>query len=190
MALDFNPVHAIFSVYEWYSGERRYMGRFLVHNGQLLILEDHHGMLKQHFRDGPLVGQNEQAIEDLSRSGFIELANEGNVQEGKQMDLSSNQPGQGPEAGPAPAFVEKPEQGQTGEDVQPATAPPAQGAFEMKAPEPVFDYLRVGMNKPQVLEIHENIGYLNGQKLSPQELDRIKYNVQNGLATLRYRKAV
>jgi GGDEF domain-containing protein len=54
-------------------------------------------------------------------------------------------------------------------------------------PPTVFHYHRVGMTKPHVVEFSNGLGMLDGNQLSNRELHTILRNVNNGVATLRYK---
>ena len=63
-----------------------------------------------------------------------------------------------------------------------ALLPPAHG------PESRFDYFRIGMPQPQLLEFYEGEGHLDGHPLSDEELRLIHSNIEQGLASLSYHK--
>jgi len=63
-----------------------------------------------------------------------------------------------------------------------ALLPPAHG------PESRFDYFRIGMPQPQMLEFYEGEGHLDGHPLSDEELQLIHSNIEQGLASLSYHK--
>lgn len=60
--------------------------------------------------------------------------------------------------------------------------PPAHG------PESRFDYFRIGMPQPQMLEFYDGEGHLDGHPLSDEELQLIHSNIEQGLASLSYHK--
>lgn len=53
----------------------------------------------------------------------------------------------------------------------------------------VFQYMRVGMDKPHLLEIIDGHHFLDGNKLSYQEMATVMQNIKNKAATLRYPKS-
>lgn len=53
----------------------------------------------------------------------------------------------------------------------------------------VFQYHRVGMDKPHLLEIIDGHHFLDGNKLSYQEMATVMQNIKNGAASLRYKKS-
>ena len=52
----------------------------------------------------------------------------------------------------------------------------------------VFEYMKVGMSQPQILESQGDVLILNGHALSPAEASTILSNVHKGVATLRYHR--
>lgn len=192
--MDFAGTQAIYSVYGNYPQDngqisRRLLGRFMIIKDKLTILEDHIGMLKSMLIEGPVYGANERALNSLSQSPYTEVVNEADVKAGKYLDLIPKEgdlPGGGPETEAPPPIIEKTPE--IGNQPQLVDTSDAGGQFKMEPPAPVFDYFRVGMNSPQVVEVEGKTVYMNGHLLSPDEVDRLFYNVRNGLATLRYRK--
>lgn len=189
---DMAGVNEIFAVYGKYPQDngtvrRQLLGRFMITNGNVSILEDNVGMLKSMLIPGPLMGHNNRALRSLEASAYTEVLDEAKVKAGHYMDLHNAEAGTGeaPVTNAPPPILE---------DVSEATNRPEtvdfdeNGSFGVQAPEPVFDYFRVGMTEAQIMEVVDKRVYLNGHLLTPQEVDRVKYNVRNGLASLRYRK--
>jgi len=68
-------------------------------------------------------------------------------------------------------------------DMIPETpTPPSPG------PESRFEYHRVGIPEAQLVEFHVGKAYLDGHPLSPEDLQQMLDNVQNGSATLGYKQ--
>lgn len=59
---------------------------------------------------------------------------------------------------------------------------------ELVRPPPVFDYHRVGMDKPHVLEVRDGHVALDGSHLTGEEVATVLDNVKTNAATLRYRQ--
>ncbi|MGB6976561.1 MAG: GGDEF domain-containing protein [Gammaproteobacteria bacterium] len=55
-------------------------------------------------------------------------------------------------------------------------------------PASVFDYMRIGMDKPHVIEVKDGVYYLDGNKLSQPEIDTIYNNLRDRNASLRYKE--
>jgi hypothetical protein len=192
--MDFSDTHNVFSVYAVYPQEdgehhRRLIGRFVIYNDRVALLEDHIGWLSDMLPDGPVTPEIKRAIESLRHSAYTQVVNEEEVTQGKQIegipeeDWGQETPSTIPKAGAAPALV-----GQQEATPQPQMVQPdSEDGFKMQTPAPVFDYFRVGVPKAQVIEIHEGTVVMNGHTLSPDEVNRILYNLRSGLATLRYR---
>lgn len=188
-----NEIFAVYGKYPQDNGtvRRQLLGRFMITDNQVSILEDNIGMLGSMLIPGPLMGHNDRALRALEGSAYTEVLDEGKVTEGHYMDLhnaESGVEGEKPTTNAPPPILE---------DTSEAASRPetidfddGNGGFKLQAPEPVFDYFRVGMTEPQIMEVVDKRVYLNGHLLTPQEVDRVQYNVRNGLASLRYRKKV
>lgn len=50
----------------------------------------------------------------------------------------------------------------------------------------VFEYLRAGVSKPSIVEIHNNVAYMNGHQLDDDEQKMMLHNLSSGVATVRY----
>lgn len=182
----FNGTHKVFSVYGVYPNHkadkpgRRLLGRFVTFEGHIALLEDHSGFLSEMIKDGPITPDVERALESLRHSPYTRVEDESDVYKGKDLsdvpELETEPGSEGPQPSGHPQLVE-------------STEAPAGGEFRIQTPPAVFDYLRVGAAKAQVIEIHEGQVLLNGQLLSPEEIQRVMYNIKTGLASLRYRKA-
>lgn len=195
--LDFANAQGIFSIYGVYhhgteddqQAEHRLLGRVLIDNGNLLILDDNFGILGKTLQNGPVLGRNMHGLQQFARNTYMDVVSETDVKEGKRIDLI-------PKMKFGPAMIDGPEAEAMNEKPPFDTVAPAAPEAGAQIPEQpkqssVFDYMRIGMNKPQVIEIYgNNEFYMNGHKLSQAEVERIEYNVRNGLATLRYRQGV
>lgn len=143
-------------------------GRFCYEDGNVAVLEDYFGLLKD--LEGPLDERKQRLIRSLSNSAYTDVVRAGDIQDGSRPDLL-------PEIGTSPSG-------------NGSTDPVARAAGELVAPPPpVFDYHRPGMEAPQCLEFHRPTGQalLNGQTLTDEELQQVLQNLQDGTAVLRYR---
>jgi diguanylate cyclase (GGDEF)-like protein len=58
-----------------------------------------------------------------------------------------------------------------------------------KRPASVFDYMRSGMDQPHTIEVNGGVYYLDGNKLSDDEIGTIYNNLNSNIASLRYKNA-
>lgn len=190
---DMAGVNEVFAVYGKYpqdngSVRRQLLGRFMITNNEVSILEDNVGMLGSMLIPGPLMGHNSRALRSLEESAYTEVLDEAKVKQGHYMDLHNAESGTGESPvtnAPPPILEDTAEASNRPETIDLGNSG---SNFKLQAPEPVFDYFRVGMTEAQIMEVVDKRVYLNGHLLSPQEVDRVAYNVRNGLASLRYRK--
>lgn len=193
--IDFENANEIFDVYGTYPKEtgkqKMLLGRFVIQNGQLQVIEDHHKILSRTLVRGP-VGWSIDALNSLASSPYTQVVAESEVKEGKHIDLvPKGQEGKisadSPQPGQAPDVVQEVEDADAPQTLIPDSAPPR---FSMQTPPAVFDYMRVGMKEPQVIEVRGRDVFMNGRQLSTREVERITYTLQTGLGKLRYRKKV
>lgn len=156
----------IYRIYRiWHKGdaiERQLAGRFVVIGGEMHVLEDYFGLLKD-LQEGPLTTETLTYLHHMNKSQYLEVIKQGDIYGGERMDLL-------PEA--------KFEDGKLKED-----------GVKAKRPPPVFEYHRAGYEQPQALELAAGKALLNGQELSPDEVKVILQNVKSGLGTLRYKQS-
>lgn len=143
--------------------KRQLAGRFVVINDEMHVLEDYFGLLKD-LEEGPLTSKTLESLEDMNHAQYLEIIKQSDIYDGARMDLL-------PEA--------KFEDGRLIEDGVTAKRPP-----------PVFEYHRAGYEQPQALELAAGKALLNGQELSPDEIQIILQNVRSGLGTLRYKRGL
>jgi hypothetical protein len=144
-------------------------GRFLVHGGQIHVLEDHFGALHAILSgDGPITPEMQERLETLHQSQFYDLVSDGQVERGERPDLVPVK--------------------DLGEPQQPQEMEDEEGQAPTPRPMPVWEYHRQGLKSAQVIESKRGAMIMNGQPLSPAELQMILDNVQKGVATLTYRK--
>lgn len=187
-------LHNIFRVYRRHltdSGEvkNRLIGRYLLFNNELHILEDHGGMLSAMLHEGPIDEQTQKGIDSLKHSAHTEVVTEGDVHEGHHLAMIPEQDLGEPEQ---PAAFEANNDVEIGGDgpgddlierAGPSAEPP-----EPERPKPVFWYLRRGYSTPLVLEMIGERMYLNGKVLDQDKKDQVLSNIRSGVATIRYKE--
>jgi hypothetical protein len=183
-----DEVYQVFSVYPHPAGNKTHgmmLGRFMVQDGKLRILEDHNGMLHEVLHDGP-VGHNTAALKSLTTSSYTKVVAESDVAQGHHIGLvpKGKEPNPlGPQPQAAPQAIEPPVIETAPESYEPGAG------FLMSTPPAVFDYIMAGMTTPQHIEVKGDDVFMNGQKLNKPEVDRILYTLSTGLGKLKYRKA-
>jgi hypothetical protein len=179
--MDFQTANEIFNVYSRYPKDGKtdgYMiGRFMVENENLRILEDHTGLLRKALKNGP-VGHNAAALKSMAQSPYLKLVSESEVAQGHHVDLVPE--GKEPSAS-APQPQSPPD------EVVPSQS--TKGNFSLSTPPALFDYITAGMREPQVIEVKGEDVFMNGNKLSKEAVDRILHSVRMRLGKLKYRKA-
>jgi hypothetical protein len=149
------------------SVKRQFIGRFLEHDGEFHILEDHDGVLA-HIPEGPITGDTNAKLEHLRRSSYIDIVTADDLKNGRRLDLL-----------PAREFdnlkaVQEPAQDNP-KDVQ-AQRPPS-----------VFEYVRDGQT--HTIEFRDGQCFLDSQHLDRTEALRLLEHHRQGYAVVRYRKA-
>lgn len=189
--IDFQTANEIFNVMgvspnEHGSLHTRLLGRFLIQDGKVRILEDHNGMLHRTLHNGP-VSRNLAQLKALANSDYIRVVADSEVVEGKEILPQGNPNPVGPQPDAPPSNVALPDNTPAPDQMVVAPADPT---FTMNTPPAVFDYYRPGMLGPQLLEVKGDEVFMNGHKLTKPQVDRILYTVHSGLAKLKYRKAI
>ncbi len=148
--------------------EHRLLGKYVIDGGNLHVLSDYAGMLSKF--NGPFTPQVKQALERMRDSTHLTIVSRQDLDDGLRPDL-------------------KPVAAATAEQPQQANSDPNGGELQVATPvrHPVFDYQRVGMDKPHVVEFRAGKALLDGNALTGAETALILENVNKGLATLRYR---
>lgn len=179
-----DEVYKVFTVYRRKNGvERRNVARFACIDNQLHILEDHFGFLK-HLKEGPISRGTLKDIEHMMHSMHTEVVAESDIQEGNRLDLTPEE-----DLGPAgdPVLPMAAGAGAPQTDAQ-AVLAAGQILPRMERPASVFEYKRLGMDNPSVVEFQGHKVLLNGHVLEHEEVERIIRNVKEGVATLRYKR--
>ena len=183
--LNANEVFEVHGVYPHEAGhhEQMLLGRFLIENGKLRILEDHQGLLGSMLHQG-LVGPNVRALNSLAQSGYTKVVPESELVQGHHIDrIPQGNPSAEGEIHPqSPPTYTAPEAHELIEE--------APKEFGMSTPPAIFDYQDGTMKQPQILELNGDKVLMNGRELGKDVVDRILYKVKSGLATLRYRRGV
>jgi len=190
--MDFQDANEIFDVYARYPHQGTVqgfmIGRFMVQDGKLRILEDHTGQLKESLTNGP-VGHSTAQLEAMSKSPYLKVVAESDVAQGHHVNLipKGQEPNPlGPQPQKPPDAVETPDLGEA-----PQSFHVGEGdSFSMTTPPAVFDYISTGMREPQVLEVKGEDVFMNGQKLTRPEVERILYTIHTGIGKIKYRKAI
>lgn len=149
----------IIVAYLEYPGGRKQVGRLQLQNGILHCLEDYYGLLG-HIPEGPFTQVTASIIDGTGAP--LRLVSEGAILNGLHLDL-------------IPVKKLDP---YTPQDFSPPTQIPEKM---------VYNYVRAGMNKPVVLESSNDQLLFDGHVLSPEEIQVILNNLQNGVATLTHR---
>lgn len=190
--IDFQDANEVFSVFGVYPHEGKaegYMiGRFMVKDGKLRVLEDHNGMLSDMLHNGP-VAHNTARLKALTNSAYTKVVAETDVVQGHHIDLipKGKEPNPlGPKPMAPPDAIQQPDLGDA-----PQSYVQEEGEdFTMRTPPAVFDYISTGMREPQVLEVRGEDVFMNGHKLERDAVERILYTLRTGLGKLKYRKAL
>lgn len=132
------------------------VGRILIHEGEISHLEDYHGLLNTLLPEGPMDEHAAARMYAMMASPHLVVHNK--------------LPQPTPPAPPAP------EQEQA----------PIQVPQIAERPASVFQYKRVGMDRPHTLEVHGKTYLLDGNQLSDEEVAAILSNVSQGTAEIRY----
>ena len=134
------------------------VGRILVHDGRIRHLEDYHGLLAALLPEGRMDEHAAARMYALSTSPHLSVTR----------DLPEPEPEQ-PLAVPVP---------------EAPAAPPMPEIIER--PPSVFQYKRAGMERPHTLEVQGDTYLLDGNLLSPEEVQIILSNVSQRAAEIRY----
>jgi len=144
-------------------GRNHPAGRYLVHNGRLHHLEDYHGILSSFLPEGDL------DVEAVSRLNGLQWSS--------KLHTTPHYPviAPPPQAGQAQAQA------------------PSYRVSSLSAQEPrppsVFEYHRVGMSQPHIVEVGGGGASLDGRKISDPELQLILRNAENGIAKIKYKQS-
>lgn len=67
----------------------RLMGRFVIHGGNITVMEDHGGIIEDMFPAGPMTGRELRRMKAMEngQSAYWELVREDDLNQGKRMDL-------------------------------------------------------------------------------------------------------
>ncbi len=154
-----------FSLYDVYmdiSGEKHLVGKFALYGSELHILCNYYpgkdGLFEKTFRNGPVDGKTAMNISSPP-SPFILVAHSDRAM-GKYLD-------------------DVPNMALNTEYVEPPAPLPEQHS--------IFEYHRVGMNDPHIIEFSNGQALLDNKALEEEELNQLLDNVEKGLATLKYR---
>lgn len=147
------------------SVKRQFIGRFIEHDGEVHVLEDHFGVLAG-IPDGPVTPRTNAIIDKLRRSSYLDIVTSDDIEKGHHPDLI-----------PARNFAEERAQAAA----QPAPEPPQKD----RRPS-VFEYERDGQS--HTVEFRDGQCFLDGQHLDNAEAARLLQHHRQGFAVLRYQK--
>jgi len=135
---------------------RSLVGKFVLHNGRLDILEDHGGFLDGLEKKNPESAARK--IWSMDNSPYFQLVSLEDIRRGDHPELEP---------------YLKMEHG----TMTPEKQEPKEDAFE---------YHRQGMEPPQRIVVRDGNVYLDGHPLVPDEIHRILDNARSGAATIRH----
>lgn len=151
--------------------DHRLVGKFLMDGKVVHVLSDYFGLL--HGIDGPVTAQSQRYLDRLHDSTHFNVVTRQDLDEGKHPELAPKTQEQ-LDAPPVPS------------------TDPNGGELNVVTPvrHPVFDYHRVGMERPHTVEFRHGQALLDGNLLTLADTHLILDNVKKGLATLRYKKTL
>jgi hypothetical protein len=144
------------------SVKRQFVGRFIEHDGEVHVLEDHLGVLA-HLPEGPVTAKTNAVLNNLRRSAYIDIVTADDLQNGRRLDLI-----------PPRDFSQQP--AEQGDD----TSASPQGRPS------IFEYIRDGQR--HTVEFRHGQCFLDGNHLDNAEAGRLLEHHRQGYAVLRYRK--
>jgi GGDEF domain-containing protein len=194
MSINASNLYKVFTVHPQKDGriERHYVGKYLLHDGQIEILEDHHGILVNSLHEGAVTAETLHTLEAMKDSPYIDVVSQHELDSGKRPEYYEEA-----DLGDAPdPLAEQTEADQKvlHSDGRPDRTPMDQPVASNNAPFPtgpaIFYCYRQGIPDPDVLEVNGQQAWLNGSELNHGEIATVLANVRTGIATLRYKKIV
>jgi hypothetical protein len=148
--------------------KRQPSGRFIVHDGNIHILEDYFGDLS-HLKDGPVDEKTNRWLTSMKRNPYYDIVTDEDVRKGNRPDL-----------------IPEKDLGDPAEDSQAQfEGQPAGDSNPSKPRKPSkFEYLRDG--QVHNIEFRNGSAFLDGQQLDPVEIKRILEHHASGVGVLRY----
>ncbi len=169
--LSHKHIFSIFAVHPQDSGEteHRLLGKFVNHNNELTMLEDHSSGLLDPLKDGLLDEATKRFIRNLANSSRMKLVNNQDLLDGRHPEFLKD------------AQIEE-EQGidQVGEE---ADEVPNVRALR---PPSVFGFMAQGQTKPAIVTVRGNIAMIDDKELHPSAVKTMIDAAEKGLATIRY----
>lgn len=138
-------------------GKPHFAGRLMIHDGNVQVLSDYHGLL--HSLEGPVSAVGKK-LEALKKSSYFKVVDRDEMAQGHHLDLV-------PE-------TDVPLGANGGQPLP--VRPPA-----------IFSYEHPVIGRPTTLESRDGELYFEGQQLSREEAHRILENIRSGVAVIRYK---
>jgi diguanylate cyclase (GGDEF)-like protein len=142
-------------------------GRYMLADGKLTHLEDYYGLLKRFLPAGNVTMQTIGNIHGLKMSPHVRI----------QLDQPDLREG-----------GEKKDESMGTDPQQPTSGGSVQPEVPMQRPPSVFEYQRVGHDKPHTIEVHDGVYLMDGNRMTHPEVQTILDNHHKGAATLRYKQ--
>jgi diguanylate cyclase (GGDEF)-like protein len=146
------------------------MGKFVVHNGNLDMLEDHSSGLLTPLREGILGEDTKRFIRNLANSSRMQLVNHQDLLDGlhpEHIKDAQTDDEQGIE--------------QIGE-----TPDHEQATVRNLRPPSIFQYKAQGHGKPAIVHVRENTAFIDGQPIDAAAVKTMLDAAVNGLAEIKY----
>jgi len=151
------------------------VGRYMTFNNKLIHLEDYHGLLSHLLPQGDMNDVTISRLHGLKASPHLTIAEDEMPVEENGGKIEPEKPG---------LFSDGPiDYG----DNDPYLQMEHPIEEEAQLPLPIFDYHRVGMDRPHTIEFSNGSVLLDGNLLDPATLNLVLSNIHNGAATLRYK---
>jgi hypothetical protein len=147
---------------------RQLLGRFMVHDDNVDILEDYFGVIGEFIEDGPVNEDVQRSISAMKRSAYLDVVSEGDISKGHRMELI-------------------PESTDLGSEFE---TPDAEGENEAEdAPleqrKHVFEFHQPDLKEPFEVHVQGDKATINGQEITQEEIDHLLQSAQSGKAKLR-----
>jgi GGDEF domain-containing protein len=166
--LGLNHVYTIYGIHPEDKGvSNTILGKYLLHNDAIHVLEDHNGILS-HVQDGPITPLTQRFLESLKNSSYVKVIN--------HADMAS---------GLYPEYIKSTD----ADNIEPDLS-----AQAVTQPGARFEFLAHGTDsmdgvKPQMLEARGDQVFLNGTPIDMTKLQPIMEALEQGLASVRYPEA-
>lgn len=160
-------IPSVHSVDYHVDGDWHRAGRYMLADGKLTHLEDYYGLLKRFLPAGRVNMKTIGNIHGLKMSPHLRI----------QLDQPDLREG-----------GEKKDESMGTNTQSPASGGSVQPEVPMQRPPSVFEYQRVGHDKPHTIEVHDGVYLQDGNRLTFPEVQTILENWKKGAATIRYKQ--